>query len=163
VIKATVLIGASFSLIMSLQYIKQEKMNLFEYIIIVGLVCLGLILLIGANDLISFYLALELQSLSLYVLATLKRNSEFSTEAGLKYFVLGAVASGLYLFGASLIYGFTGLYRFEDIAQMFTYLPTVIDITNVGTLQIQSIAVVMGLVFIGMTLLFKMTAAPFHM
>jgi NADH-quinone oxidoreductase subunit N len=145
---------------MSSQYIKQERLNLFEYVILIGLVCLGLMLLIASHDLISLYLALELQSLSLYVLATLKRNSEFSTEAGLKYFILGAVASGFYLFGASLIYGFTGLYKFEDLSHLFVYIPTAFE--N-GDFHVQSIAVLIGLAFIAMTLLFKMTAAPFHM
>jgi len=159
-IQIILLLSASGVLLISLPYIKQEKMNLFEYIILIGLVCLGLSLLVAANDLISFYLALELQTLALYVLATLKRNSEFSTEAGLKYFILGAVASGFFLFGASLIYGFTGLYKFDDLAQLFLFIPFAFE--N-GDFHVQSVAVIIGLTFIIVTFLFKMTAAPFHM
>jgi NADH-quinone oxidoreductase subunit N len=97
-------------------------------------------------------------SLSLYIIATLRRNSEFSNEAGLKYFVLGAFSSGLILFGSSLLYGFTGSTNFEDIKQIINLL----QLTNFLDEDL-SLALLIGLIFFGIGLLFKLAAAPFHM
>jgi len=115
---------------------------------------LGLMLLVSAYDLISLYLAIELQSLSFYVLASFKKNSAFSTEAGLKYFILGAFSSGLILFGSSLIYGFSGTTNFEDLARLLSGLSS-------SSLSVQ--AIFLGLSFLAAGLLFKLAAAPFHM
>jgi len=116
---------------------------------------LGVILLVSSNDLLSLYLAMELQSLAFYTLATLKREDEASTEAGLKYFILGGLSSGIYLFGVSLIYGLTGLTNFDSLTLY------IFSIGTDGT--IPSTALLIGIVFIGIALLFKIAAAPFHM
>lgn len=145
-------------LLMSYKFLEYEKMDTWEYYTLVSLATLGLLLLLSSNDLISTYLALELMSLSLYVIATFKRNSEFSNEAGLKYFVLGAFSSGLILFGSSLLYGFTGSTSFEDIKQVINLL----QLTNFLDEEI-TLALLIGLIFFGIGLLFKLAAAPFHM
>jgi NADH-quinone oxidoreductase subunit N len=154
-LKVFLLLGAIGSLVASLAYLRGEAVNAFEYFILILLATLGLSLIVSANDLLSMYLAIELQSLSLYLLAAFKKNSAFSTEAGLKYFILGAFSSGLLLFGSSLIYGFTGTTNFEDLALLSTGL--------YGTSTSLSQGVVVGLTFVGAGLLFKMAAAPFHM
>jgi proton-translocating NADH-quinone oxidoreductase chain N len=112
--------------------------------------------MISAYDLIAMYSAIELQSLCFYVIAASKRNSEFSTEAGLKYFILGAFSSGILLFGCSMIYGFTGVTNFEELAKIFTGY----EITLFGA---QSSGIFMGILFIAVGFLFKITAVPFHM
>jgi NADH-quinone oxidoreductase subunit N len=115
-----------------------------------------MICLVSSNDLLAIYLSIELMSLSFYILAAYKRNSEFSGEAGLKYFILGAFASGLLLFGISMIYGFTGLTNFEDLAKLLTGINgTVNSVTYNGIL--------IGILFVSVSLLFKVAAAPFHM
>ena len=106
--KILTLAGAAFTLLLSFDYMKRERLSRFEYPVLILLSTAGMLLTISANDLISLYLALEFQSLALYVLAAFHRDSLRSTEAGLKYFVLGALSSGLLLYGSSLIYGFTG-------------------------------------------------------
>ena len=106
-------------LLISLPYIRNYKVNSFEYFLLILLSVFGLMLLCSSFDLISVYLAIELQSLCLYVLAAFNRESAYSTEAGLKYFILGAFASGLLLFGISIIYGFTGTTNFEDLHMLF--------------------------------------------
>jgi NADH-quinone oxidoreductase subunit N len=111
----------------------------------------GMMMMIAANDLIALYLGLELQSLALYVLASFARDSVRSTEAGLKYFVLGAVASGMLLYGASLVYGFAGTTNFDSLAKLFA------DSDNPG------IGLITGIVFISVGLAFKISAVPFHM
>lgn len=157
-IKVLVLLSSFFSIYISIDYIKQESLNAFEYIILLLLSTVGMLFLISSADFISLYLAIELQSLSFYVLAAIKRNSEFSTEAGLKYFLLGAFSSGLLLFGCSLIYGFTGVTNFSELGKIFTG----------GTLDILAStsslpACELGMVFLIVGFLFKSTAAPFHM
>jgi NADH-quinone oxidoreductase subunit N len=122
----------------------------FEFPILILLATLGMIMMVSAGGLISLYMGLELQSLSLYVVAAFNRESPRSTEAGLKYFVLGALSSGLLLYGASLIYGYTGSTRFEVIAQV---------IEAEGA----SLGLTFGLVFLCTALAFKISAAPFHM
>jgi NADH:ubiquinone oxidoreductase subunit 2 (subunit N) len=108
-----------FFLLIIQQYLINQKMNHFEYILIILFAILGIFLLCSSNDLIITYLAIELQSLSFYVLAVSQKNSSFSVEVGLKYFILGAFSSGLFLFGASLIYGVTGSLNFEDFRNLF--------------------------------------------
>ena len=115
--KALVLIGSAVAILMSRAYFERVKAWRFEYPLIVSLATLGMMLMISANDLMSLYVGLELQSLALYVIAAFQRDSVRSTEAGLKYFVLGSVASGMLLFGASLIYGFCGSTAFVQISQ----------------------------------------------
>ena len=137
-----------FVLISSKDYLKNNDMEKIEYPIIILASTLGMFLMISSYDLIVFYLGLELQSLSLYILAAFKRDEERSTEAGLKYFVLSALASGLLLYGCSLIYGFTGSTNFSIISVNLTA-------SNPGA--------VFGIVFIIVGLAFKVSAVPFHM
>jgi len=115
--KAMVLVGAAVAVLMSRSYFEQVKAWRFEYPVLVALATLGMMLMISANDLMSLYVGLELQSLALYVIAAFQRDNLRSTEAGVKYFVLGSVASGMLLFGASLIYGFCGGTAFVQISQ----------------------------------------------
>ena len=146
--KILTLLFCLFVLISSKDYIKYNGIDKIEYPVIVLASTLGMILMISSYDLIIFYLALELQSLCLYILASFKRDNESSTEAGLKYFVLSALASGLLLYGCSLIYGFTGSTNFEIISEN-------LDKNNTGA--------VFGIVFIIVGLAFKVSAVPFHM
>ena len=137
-----------FVLLSSKDYVKSNSIDKIEYPIIILSSTLGMVLMISSYDLMIFYLGLELQSLSLYILASFKRNNERSTEAGLKYFVLSALASGLLRYGCSLIYGFTGSTNFEIIS-------TNLNEANTGA--------VFGIVFIIVGLAFKVSAVPFHM
>ena len=137
-----------FVLLSSKDYIKKNNIDKIEYPILILSSVFGMFLMISSNDLIIFYLGLELQSLCLYILASFKRNEERSTEAGLKYFVLSALSSGLLLYGCSLIYGFTGSTNFEVISNN-------LDQANTGA--------VFGIVFITVALAFKVSAVPFHM
>ena len=146
--KVLTLLFCLFVLISSSDYVKSNNIDKIEYPIIILASTLGMILMISSYDLIVFYLGLELQSLSLYILASFKRDEERSTEAGLKYFVLSALASGLLLYGCSLIYGFTGSTNFEIISEN-------LDESNTGA--------VFGIVFIIVGLAFKVSAVPFHM
>jgi len=146
--KALILISTFFVLLISKRYIVDIKNNKFEYPIIVLLSLLGMFVMVSSNDLILFYLGLELQSLALYILASIDRDNIKSSEAGIKYFVLGALSSGLLLYGCSLIYGFTGSTNFEEIA------------SNSGDFNVGTI---FGMVFILVGLAFKVSAVPFHM
>jgi len=146
--KILTLLFSLFILISSKDYLKNNGMEKIEYPIIILASTLGMFLMISSYDLIIFYLGLELQSLSLYILAAFKRDEERSTEAGLKYFVLSALASGLLLYGCSLIYGFTGSTNFSIISDNLTQ-------SNPGA--------VFGIVFIIVGLAFKVSAVPFHM
>ena len=150
--KGLVLVGAALTLILSLGFIRREGMERFEYPVLLLFATLGMMLMVSANDLIALYMGLELQSLALYVVAAFQRDSLRSTEAGLKYFVLGALASGMLLYGCSLVYGFTGTTRFEALAAHFA-----------GSHGEVSLGVVVGLVFIAAGLAFKVSAVPFHM
>ena len=116
-VKAVVLLSSIACLAVSLDYIKQERIHAFEYSILILFAVVGMLLLVSSYDLITLYLAIEMVSLSSYVLATFKRQSAFSTEAGLKYFILGAFSSGLLLFGSSMVYGLTGTTNFGQISQ----------------------------------------------
>lgn len=151
-----VLIAVSFAglLPFASRYLKDEKLLNYDYFLVLLLSFLGLFLLVSSYDLISMYLAIELQSLCFYVLATFKQYSNFSTEAGIKYFILGAFSSGLLLFGCSLLYGFTGITNFYGLQLFFQK----ISLDN----QLFSV-VFISLLFILVALLFKLAAAPFHM
>ncbi|MDJ0969464.1 MAG: NADH-quinone oxidoreductase subunit NuoN [Kiloniellales bacterium] len=153
--KALVLIGSALTMIMSLGYLEREKMTRFEFPVLMLFATLGMLMMVSANDLISLYLGLELQSLSLYVIAAIRRDTLRSTEAGLKYFVLGALSSGMLLYGSSMVYGFAGTTSFEDLAQVFAAAAAVE--------QAPSIGVIFGLVFVVAGLAFKVSAVPFHM
>ncbi|MGF1619424.1 MAG: NADH-quinone oxidoreductase subunit NuoN [Rhodomicrobiaceae bacterium] len=148
--KLLIIGGSAFALILSFDYLRRASILKFEYPVLVLLSVLGMMLLASANNLISLYLALELQSLALYVLASFRRDSVFSSEAGLKYFVLGALSSGLLLYGCSLVYGFTGTLSFDGIA---------LALQTSG----RSIGLIFGLVFILTGVAFKLSAVPFHM
>jgi proton-translocating NADH-quinone oxidoreductase chain N len=157
-LKIMLLGGAFFSILISIDYVQQEGLNSFELIILIMLSTASMLFLISAADFISMYLAIELQSLCFYVMAALKRNSEFSTEAGLKYFLLGAFSSGILLFGCSLIYGFTGVTNFSEIAKIFTCGAEELIF---GGWSLRGCE--LGMVFILVGFLFKITAVPFHM
>jgi NADH-quinone oxidoreductase subunit N len=149
--KALVLVGSAVTILMSRAYFESVKAWRFEYPLVVGLATLGMMLMISSNDLMSLYVGLELQSLALYVIAAFQRDSTRSTEAGVKYFVLGSVASGMLLFGSSLIYGFCGSTQFVQISQAL--------LAGKG----QEIGTIIGLVFVVAGLAFKVSAVPFHM
>jgi len=148
--KVTVLIAAAVVLVMSQDYMSKRGMMRFEYPVLVSLATVGMMLMISAGDLMSLYMGIELQALALYVIAAFRRDSAKSTEAGLKYFVLGALSSGMLLYGASLTYGFSGTTRFSGI----------VSVVNGGHLPL---GLVFGLVFMFAGMAFKVSAAPFHM
>src|SRR6195952_3163910 len=148
-LKILALIGSVATLVLSAEFLADPSRRIFEYSILGLLSTLGMMVLISAGDLIMLYLGLELMSLALYVVAASNRDNAKSTEAGLKYFVLGALSSGMLLYGASLVYGFTGTVSFAGIAT------TVQHGVPVGLL--------IGLVFMLSGLAFKVSAAPFHM
>ena len=133
----------------STKWLKNFNRDSFEFPILILLSTLGMALMVSANSLISLYLAIELQSLPLYVLAAYQRNSVYSSEAGVKYFILGALSSAMFLYGASLIYGFTGSLLYSDIASYS------VGVVNIGF--------TLGLVFIISGIIFKISAVPFHM
>ena len=149
--KVTALTGSFVALFMSLSLAKENQLDKFEFPVLLVLCTLGIMLMISANDLIALYLGLELQSLAIYVVAAINRDSVKSTEAGLKYFVLGALSSGMLLYGMSLVYGFTGHTQFAAIAQALTVEGA------------RSLGLVFGLVFILAGIAFKISAVPFHM
>ena len=146
--KVLILISSIFVLISSNQFVKDKNLHKFEYPIIIMFSILGMFFMLSSNDLILFYLGLELQSLSLYVLASIDRDNIISSEAGIKYFVLSALSSGLLLYGCSLLYGFTGSTNFENISNSLTS---------------QNIGAIFAMVFILVGLAFKVSAVPFHM
>jgi NADH-quinone oxidoreductase subunit N len=149
--KVLVLIGSALAIIMSLDYIARENMRRFEFPILILFAALGMMMMLSANDLIALYLGLELHSLALYVVAAFQRDSVRSTEAGLKYFVLGALSSGMLLYGASMVYGFAGTTTFEGLAEAFAAEGPA------------ALGLVVGLVFVIAGLAFKVSAVPFHM
>ncbi len=151
--KILVLIGSALAIVISQGFIERHAMARFEYSILIVFATLGMMMMISANDLIALYVGLEMQSLSLYVIAAFQRDDTRSTEAGLKYFVLGALASGMLLYGASLIYGFTGTTNFDQLAQIF----------HGGGETGINIGIIFGIVFILAGLAFKVSAVPFHM
>jgi len=149
-LKLLTLTGSAVTLIMSIDYWRGEGRLKFEFPILVLLATTGMLMMISANDLIALYVGLELQSLALYVVAAFDRRSAKSSEAGIKYFVLGALSSGMLLYGASLIYGFTGSTLFTDIAAA---------VQPSGT----NLGLIFGLVFLMTGFAFKISAVPFHM
>ena len=148
--KVVILLSAAAVLVMGQDWMSRRDLLRFEYPVLVSLSVLGMMLMVSAGDLISLYMALELQSLSLYVIAALRRDSLKSTEAGLKYFMLGALSSGLLLYGASLVYGYSGTTEFAGI------------MLAIGT-DGASIGVLFGIAFMLAGLAFKVSAVPFHM
>jgi NADH-quinone oxidoreductase subunit N len=153
--KVLILVGAALCLVLSSDYLHHEGIERFEFPVLALLSTLGMLMMLSANSLLALYLALELQSLPLYVMTAFHRDQTRSTEAGLKYFVLGALATGLLLYGCSLVYGFTGTLSFEGLALVLQPGPE-------GEMQIASGALI-GLVFIAAGLAFKLAAVPFHM
>jgi NADH-quinone oxidoreductase subunit N len=147
-LKVLAIIASAVTLILSREFLADQSRRIFEYAILVLLSTLGMMVLISAGDLIMLYLGLELMSLALYVVAASNRDNAKSTEAGLKYFVLGALSSGMLLYGASMVYGFTGTVSFAGIA---------------AEAKTGNIGLVFGLVFLLAGLCFKVSAVPFHM
>ena len=147
-IKILILISSIFVINCSQLFIKDQQLTKFEYPIIILLSILGMFIMVSSNDIILFYLGLELQSLSLYILAAIDRDNIRSTEAGIKYFVLSALSSGLLLYGCSLLYGFTGSTNFETIS---------------SELNKENTGAIFSIVFILVGLAFKISAVPFHM
>src|SRR3954447_16471330 len=147
-LKILALIGSAATLILSAEFLSDPSRHIFDYSILVVLSTLGMMVLISAGHLIMLYLGLELMSLALYVVAASNRDNAKSTEAGLKYFVLGALFSGMLLYGGSLIYGFTGTVGFAGIA---------------AAVKTGGIGIVFGLVFLLAGLCFKISVVPFHM
>ncbi|MDH5799115.1 MAG: proton-conducting transporter membrane subunit, partial [Paracoccaceae bacterium] len=148
--KVTVLLSAAAIILMAESYMAKRDLLRFEYPLLITLAVIGMMIMVSAGDLMALYMGLELQSLALYVVASLRRDSAKSTEAGLKYFVLGALSSGLLLYGASLIYGFTGTTLFSGI----------IGAATQGDI---SLGLLFGLVLLISGLAFKVSAVPFHM
>jgi len=151
-IKIIVLLGTITSILISLNYLRFSAIRNFEYMLLILLSTTGILLLISSYNFISMYLSIELQGLSFYVLASMKRNSEYSTEASFKYFILGVFSSGFLLFGFSLLYGITGIINIEQFYKLF--------IEDVDA--VQYIIIYIGLLLILISFLFKIGAAPFH-
>ncbi|MFC7050557.1 NADH-quinone oxidoreductase subunit NuoN [Emcibacter nanhaiensis] len=151
--KVLVLIASALAVVMSTQYFKELDEERFEVPVLMVLATLGMMVMVSANDLISLYMGLELQSLSLYVLASVRRDSERATESGLKYFVLGALSSGILLYGSSMVYGFVGSTNFSAIAEALAHSGE----------HGPAIGAIIGLVFVLSGLAFKISAVPFHM
>jgi NADH-quinone oxidoreductase subunit N len=147
-LKVLALVGSAFAIVMSLQFLASLQERRFEYAVLIMLASVGMMVMISAGDLIALYLGLELMSLPLYVVAAIDRDNVRSTEAGLKYFVLGALSSGMLLYGCSLIYGFTGTVNFVGIAKASAE---------------GGIGLTFGVVFLFAGLCFKVSAVPFHM
>jgi NADH-quinone oxidoreductase subunit N len=148
--KVLILLGAALGVVLSLDFNEKAGIGRFEYAVLMLFATMGMMVMVSANDLMSLYIGLELLSLSLYVIAAFDRDNPRSAEAGLKYFVLGALASGLLLYGSSLVYGFAGSTNFDQLA----------DALAGGTV---GLGVVVGLVFVLAGLCFKISAVPFHM
>ncbi|MCB9929430.1 MAG: NADH-quinone oxidoreductase subunit NuoN [Alphaproteobacteria bacterium] len=150
-VKVLILVASAVAIIMAMDFFRREGLERFEYPVLMLTATLGMLLMVSANDFIALYMGIELQSLSLYVLAAFRRDSLRSTEVGLKYFVLGALSSGMLLYGCSLIYGFSAHTGFEAVAEVLTGGETV------------PLGVAAGIVFVIAGLAFKVSAVPFHM
>ncbi|MEL7462482.1 MAG: NADH-quinone oxidoreductase subunit NuoN [Pseudomonadota bacterium] len=148
--KVLMLLSAAAILVLARDYLEKRQLLKFEFPVLVALSVLGMMMMVSAGDLMALYMGLELQSLALYVIAAFRRDSLKSTEAGLKYFVLGALSSGLLLYGASLVYGYTGTTNFAGIYE-------------VAANEEISLGLLFGLVFLCCGMAFKISAAPFHM
>lgn len=186
-LKMLVLVGSLFSILISLQYLQQEKLNNFELQTLILISSVSMLFLISSVDFISIYLAIECQSLCFYVMAGLKRESEFSTEAGLKYFLLGAFSSGILLFGLGLQYGFTGTTNFSELSKIFLSIHEVWKVDHVDSSVFSEIVpsslislspelpassltasstrrgCELGMIFVLVGFLFKLSAVPYHM
>ncbi len=152
VMKLLVLAGSAGAILLAFDDLSDVKQMKFEYPVLILLSTAGMMIMVSAGDLIALYLGLEMQRLAAYVLAAFRRDQAKSSEAGLKYFVLGALASGMLLYGASLVYGFTGSTSFSVIAKVAGSVPAA---DNLG--------LIFGLVFVLVGLAFKISAVPFHM
>jgi len=151
--KLFILFCLIFVFLLSLDYFKFERFQITEYSVIVLLSLLGMFILVSANDFIVLYLSLELQSFCLYILASIKRYSNLSIEAALKYFILGSFSSGIFLFGISLLYGFFGTTNFFEINVLIYSSDIFIN---------YSFLVIISLLFISIGVLFKLAIFPFH-
>lgn len=155
-----------FCFLMSQRYLAIQKINFFEYSILILFALLGIFFICSSNDLITAYLSIELQSLSFYIMAAFKKNSAFSVEAGLKYFILGAFSSGLFLFGSSILYGFSGTSNFEDLKNLFfliNYNSDIDESSFVKNILLNGGLIQFALTFIFVSLLFKLAIVPFHL
>lgn len=168
--KSLIAIVSVFCLLMMQRYISIQKINHFEYSILLLFALLGIFFICLSNDLITAYLSIELQSLSFYVMASFKKESAFSIDAGLKYFILGAFSSGLFLFGSSILYGIGGSTNFEDLKDLFSLASSKCDnlheISSYSTAKqvlIEKDLIQFSLSFIFVSLLFKLAIAPFHL
>jgi len=168
--KNLIAIISVFCLLIMQYYLTAQRINYFEYSVLVLFALLGIFFICSSNDLITAYLSIELQSLSFYIMATFKKNSSFSVDAGLKYFILGAFSSGLFLFGSSILYGVSGTTNFEDLKNLFFLMypehETLFEISDCNT--VKEIFIDQGLIqfalsFIFISLLFKLAIAPFHL
>ena len=148
-LKVLISLSCAGVLLSSVRYLKRVRLFTMEFPVLVALAAVGMMIMVAASNLMSLYIGLELQSLSLYVLAAYRRDNARSSEAGMKYFVLGALSSGLFLFGAALVYGFSGSTDYAVIAS------TIGDAPNLG--------IVFGIAFLAAAIAFKISAAPFHM
>ncbi|MBN9579756.1 MAG: NADH-quinone oxidoreductase subunit N, partial [Alphaproteobacteria bacterium] len=149
-VKILILLGSAASIILAQSFLQREGINRFEFPLLILFATVGMMFMVSAGSLIALYMGLELQNLALYVLAAFHRDSLRSSEAGLKYFVLSALSSGLLLYGISLIYGFSG-------TTMFTQIAMVVQQSGVN------IGLIFGMVFFIAGLIFKISAVPFHM
>ncbi len=150
-LKLLILLGAILSIFLSIDYLTRENLLRFEFPVLILFAALGMMLMVSADDFLTLYIGLELQSLALYVLASFHRDTVKSAEAGLKYFVLGAIASGMLLYGISMVYGFAGTTQFGLIADVLSQQDQI------------GLGLILGLVFIAVGLAFKVSAVPFHM
>jgi len=168
--KIWIAIMSIFCFLMIQRYINIQKINYFEYSIIILFALLGILFICSANDLITAYLSIELQSLSFYIMASMKKDSAFSVDAGLKYFILGAFSSSLFLFGSSILYGISGTTNFEDLKNLFflvhlnsNNIDGFTDYTFVKHLFFNGSLIQVALIFILVSLLFKLGIVPFHL
>jgi NADH-quinone oxidoreductase subunit N len=150
-LKVLILLGAAGALLLAGQFLRDERIERYEYPLLVLISALGMCMMVSANSLLALFMALELQSLSIYVLAAIHRDDLRSTEAGLKYFVLGALSTGMLLYGCSLVYGFSGTIYFDVLAERWASSATL------------PLGALVGLIFLVSGLAFKMGAVPFHM
>ncbi len=161
--KMLVLLGGILSMILAERWIKSEENNRFEFPILVQFAVIGMLLMISASDMLAVYVGMELMSLSLYVLAAFRRDDVRSSEAGLKYFILGSLASGMMLFGISLVYGFSGTIGFRELSEMASLMMTSVPEDGAAQLSLVSHGLIIGLVLVIVGFCFKVSAVPFHM
>jgi len=168
--KTWIAITSIFCFLMSQRYINIQKINFFEYSILILFALLGIFFICSSNDLITAYLAIELQSLSFYIMAAMKKDSAFSVDAGLKYFILGAFSSSLFLFGSSILYGVSGTTNFEDLKNFLFLIDGEYDSiyasnsnTFIKHVFLDGSLIQFALIFVFVSLLFKLAVAPFHL